>query len=273
MTMTATHPDVTRPTGVLANWRIYAMDGALLGIFMISACVSVVVLEHPSSPIHQAIGTGFVRRAIIGALMGLTAVGLVYSPWGKRSGAFMNPAMVLCFLRLGRLKPLDAAGYIAGQFIGGTMGVLISSFALGSLVSHPAVNYAATLPGNGGLFPAWLGEFAIAALMITVVMGVNKIATLARFTGFFAAGLVFLYITFEAPISGMSLNPARTFSSAIVANLWTGWWIYFTAPVLGMLAGTELHRLLGSEHQRLCGKVNHSQNVACFVKCGCVERF
>ena len=90
--------------------KIYAIDGALLGLFMVSACVNVVILEHPASPIHAAIASPLIRRILIGLAMGLTAVSLIYSRWGKRSGAFMNPAMVLCFVRLGKLSPLDAVG-------------------------------------------------------------------------------------------------------------------------------------------------------------------
>ena len=257
--------------GIHANWRIYAIDGALLGIFMISACVSCAVVEYPSSPLRLAISSELLRRMLIGLAMGLTAVCLIYSPWGKRSGAFMNPAMVISYVRLGRLKAIDAAGYIVGQFLGAAAGVVLSSLILGMWVRDPAVNYVVTVPGSQGLLAAWIGEFAIAAVMIGVVMGVNKVPRLAPYTGCFAAGLVALYITFEAPLSGMSLNPARTFGSAIVASAWTGWWIYLTAPVLGMFFGIEVHRRLTSGHHRLCGKLNHSGSVACFIRCQCTE--
>jgi len=81
---------------------------------------------------------------------------------------------------------------------------------------------------------------------------------------------VAIYITFEAPISGMSLNPARTFSSAIHAGEWMGWWIYFTAPIAGMFTGIELHRVLGSHRQALCGKLNHS-DANCHIRCNCIQ--
>lgn len=256
----------------MRNWRIYAIDGALLGIFMISACATVAIVEHPTSPVRQAINSSFFRRAIIGLMMGITAVYLIYSGWGKRSGAFMNPAVTLSHLRLGRLNWLDATGYIVAQFIGGVFGVAVASSFLGPWVRNPSVNYVVTVPGMYGLAAAWVGEFTIALIMISVVMAANKIPRLAPLTGFFAAGLVAIYITFEAPISGMSLNPARTFSSAIFADLWTGWWIYLSAPIFGMLAGIELHLLLTREHQRLCGKLTHSRRVPCFITCNCLNR-
>ena len=65
------------------------------------------------------------QRVFTGICMGLTAIALIHSPWGKRSGAHMNPAVTLTFLRLGHIAPWDAAFYIAAQFIGGTLGVLL----------------------------------------------------------------------------------------------------------------------------------------------------
>jgi aquaporin Z len=272
MTLVADQPrDLSALTTIRANWCVYAIDGALLGAFMVSACGFVALLEHPSSSVHQAINSGFARRALIGIAMGLTALALIYSPWGKRSGAQMNPAITLSFLRIGRLTRLDAVGYISAQFLGAVLGVATMSIALGMLVSHPNVNYAATVPGSTGLLLAWLGEFAITFLLMTVVIAVNKVPRLAPFTGCFAAALVAFYITFEAPISGMSMNPARSFGSALFAHNWTGFWIYCTAPIAGMFSAIELHRAITKQHQRLCGKLSHSRSIACFIPCDCLK--
>jgi aquaporin Z len=263
----AQSPRIAPSESLIRNWRIYAIDGSLLGLFMISACTFGALLEHPSSPLRHAIESNTIRRALGGLAMGLTAIGLIYSPWGKRSGAQMNPAMTLSFLRLGRIKLPDAAGYIGAQFIGGLLGVTIMAALLRPWLADPAVKYVATMPGRFGLLAAWLGEFAIALLMMTVVMAANKVPKVMPFTGCFAGILVALYITIEAPLSGMGLNPARTFSSAVFADIWTGWWIYFTAPVLGMFAAIELHRALGDRPP--CGKFTHSSRIACFIGCEC----
>jgi aquaporin Z len=251
------------------NLSIFAMDGALLGLFMVSACVSVALLEHPSSPVRDLVVSGFTRRALVGLAMGVTAVALIYSPWGKRSGAFMNPALTLCFVRLGKLEPRDGLGYVTAQFAGGTLGVLLSALCLGSVIDHPAVNYVITAPGSSGALVAWLAEFAIALVMMSAVLSLNRRPPLAPYTGVFAAALVALFITFEAPLSGMSLNPARSFASAIVAGSWQGFWIYLTAPVLGMLAGVELQRALFERHHDLCGKLQHARSS--FVDCDCLS--
>lgn len=273
MTLVATQPDTMAPAITWRrNWRLYLIEGALLGLFMVSACGFVALIQHPSSPVRGAIDSPLLRRALIGLAMGLTAIGLIYSPWGKRSGAQMNPAMTLSFWRLGKLNRWDAAGYIAGQFIGGSLGVALMAAVLGSWIKDTSVNYVTTRPGPYGSVTVWLAEFGIALIMMTVVIAVNKVPTLAPFTGCFAGGLVALYITFEAPISGMSLNPARTFASAVNAGQWMVWWIYFTAPVAGMFAGIELHRALGTNRHSLCGKLSHSRSVTCHIHCNCLAR-
>jgi aquaporin Z len=250
--------------------RIYAMDGALLGVFMVSACLNVALLEHPASPVRAAITSALLRRTLVGLAMGLTAACLIYSRWGKRSGAFMNPAMVLCFLRLGKLSMVDAVGYIAAQLVGSVGGVFMAKLVLPGLLGDPAVNYVATTP-SGGEGPAFLAEFCLAFVLLSTVMTINRSPRFAPYTGACAAVLVALFISAAAPISGMSINPARTFGSAVWAHVWSGFWIYLSAPLLGMLAGAELQRRLMTRHDRLCGKLSHDETIACFVRCDCLK--
>ena len=108
------------------HWPEYLIEAWALGAFMVSAALVTALLEHPSSPVHQLLPNGNARRALIGLAMGLTAIGLIYSPWGQQSGAHMNPATTLTFLRLGKVQPWDAVFYISAQFIGGLCGVLLA---------------------------------------------------------------------------------------------------------------------------------------------------
>jgi len=101
-------------------------------------------------------------------------------------------------------------------------------------------------------------------LMILIVTNTPK---LARWTGVFAGTLVALYITFEAPYSGMSINPARTVASALPSGVWTAGWIYFVAPVGGMLLAVEIYRALRKGAQVACAKLNHHTNRRC-IFCG-----
>jgi aquaporin Z len=199
----------------------------------------------------------------MGLAMGATAIGIIYSPWGKRSGAHINPAVTLTFYRLKKIERWDAAFYVLAQFGGGALGVAAAALLLGALVSHPDVNYAATVPGPGGVFLAFAAEVFIAFLMMSMILRVTGEARLSRFTGLFAGLLVFAFITFEAPLSGMSLNPARSLGSAVNARLYTALWIYFTAPFLGMTLAAELHR-----RPIRCAKLHHDNQERCIFRCG-----
>src|SRR5207249_4530206 len=210
------------------HWPEYFCEAAELGLFMISASLFTILLWHPSSPVLNLIPDHFVRRMLTGLAMGGTAIALVFSPLGKRSGAHFNPAVTLTFWRLGKVKNWDAFFYIIAQFIGGIVGVFAVAVFIREALSHPAVNYAATLPGPHGIIVAFVAEFAIAFVLMSVVLRVSNTPHIARYTGLFAGALVATYITLEAPFSGMSMNPARTFGSAFVGHLWTGLWIYFT---------------------------------------------
>ncbi|KAA0221797.1 aquaporin family protein [candidate division KSB1 bacterium] len=249
------------------HWPEYLMEAAGLGLFMVSACGFGALLEHPASPVRQAIDSAFVRRAVMGLAMGLTAIALVYSPWGKQSGAHLNPSFTLTFYRLGKLKGYDAFFYIIAQFAGGLAGVLLMSQVLGVRLAHPNVNYVVTVPGTAGIALAFVAESLITFILMSVVLLVSNHARYASRTGLCAGALIAAYITFEAPFSGMSMNPARTLGSALPAQVWTAWWIYFTAPLLGMLAAAQVYLITKGSPPRACAKLHH-QNVKRCIFCG-----
>jgi aquaporin Z len=103
-------------------------------------------------------------------------------------------------------------------------------------------------------------------MMSTIPLATNQ-PKLARFTGIFAGALVFAFITLEAPISGMSINPARTFGSAFIAGLWTALWLYFVAPPLGMALAAEVYRRKSHADVR-CAKLHHDNDQRCIFRCG-----
>ena len=134
------------------------MESAELGIFMISAGLFTTLLEYAASPVHQSISSEFVRRTLGGLALGLTAVGLIYSPWGQQSGAHFNPAVTLSFLWLGKVKPWDALFYVISQTIGSLAGVLLVSFTLRDSFGQPPVSYVATVPRPAGPWSAFAGD-------------------------------------------------------------------------------------------------------------------
>lgn len=257
----------TALSAVFTHWPEYLMEAACLGLFMASACSVTILFQHPASALRNAIPSDFVRRLLTGVAMGLTAISLIYSAWGRQSGAHLNPSVTLTFLRLGKIEPWDAIFYVVAQFVGGVAGVMLSAFVWGEAIAHQNVHYAATIPSGNRTAVAFVAEFAISFVMITMVLNVSNSARLARFTGVVAGALVATYITLESPLSGMSMNPARTFASAFSGRIWNALWIYFTAPPLGMLLASEVYLRLRGKHSVLCAKMHHDNHSRCIFRC------
>ncbi|MBK8809482.1 MAG: aquaporin [Acidobacteria bacterium] len=244
------------------NWRAYVAEATGLGVFMISACVFSVLLFGPTALPMPNMQTGLF---VMGGAMGATAIAILKSPFGKLSGAHINPAVTLTFWRLGKIRGVDAAFYMLFQFIGAFAGVAGSHLALGDGLA--AVSFAATVPDGSGPLVSFAAECAISFGMMMTVLAVSNHSRLAAFTPFAAGALVAIFIAFESPVSGMSMNPARTFGSAIVGGIWTNWWVYFAAPPLGMLAAGELFVRLRGAGAVVCAKLDHDSSYRCIFDC------
>ncbi|HEX8141583.1 MAG TPA: aquaporin [Pyrinomonadaceae bacterium] len=250
------------------HWPEYMIEAAGLCLFMISACVFAALIFHPSSPVGRTVTAPFLQRVLMGTAMAMTSAAIIYSPWGKRSGAHVNPSVTLAFFRLGKIEPWDALLYILAQFAGAMTGVFVAGLLLGPLIADPSVKYVTTLPGSFGLGAAFLGELLISFLLMTAVLAISNSKRWAGWTGICAAALVAVYISLEAPLSGMSMNPARTFGSAFSARLWTALWVYFTAPPLGMLLAAEAYVRLRGKRNIACAKLHHRNSERCIFRCG-----
>jgi aquaporin Z len=248
------------------HWPEYGIEAAGLGVFMLVAAGLGVLLFHPASPVVAAAPDPLLRRALMGVAMGGTAAALIASPWGQRSGAHFNPATTLMFWRLGKVAPADALWYAGSQVAGGVLGMLLAAALLGAALADPAVAYVATLPGRAGSTVAFAAEIAIAFVLMAVVLHTADHPRLGRATPLLVGALVAIYITLEAPLSGMSLNPARSLASAVPAGAWGDLWIYLLAPPLGMLLAAEAHvrvrkRAVG------CAKLHHVNTQPCIFRC------
>lgn len=247
------------------HWREYLMEAWGLGTFMVSACAFGVILGHEESIAFVANPT--LRGVLGGAAMGATAIGIFLSPWGKRSGAHINPSVTLTFWRLGKIKTPDAVFYVLAQFAGAFSGVLLSWTILGDFLADETVNFVVTIPGNDGAIAAFAAEIIISFLMMLVVLFSGNSPNWSRFTPYLAGILVAVFIAAEAPISGMSMNPARTFGSAAAANVWTNVWIYFAAPPLAMLLAAEFYVRAKGLKKVYCAKFYHYGAARCIFNC------
>jgi aquaporin Z len=251
-----------------AHWPEYAIEATCLALFMISAAGVATLLQHPSSPLAGWSDAPLLQRVPMGLAMGATSAALIYSPLGARSGAHMNPAVTLTFLRLQKIAPVDAAGYVLAQFAGGLAGIAVATRVFAGLPAHPAVNYVATVPGRAGPAVAFAAEMAISFVLMSIVLSMSNTPRLARFTGLGASVLVAAYIVVEAPFSGMSMNPARTLGSNLFASMASTLWIYFIAPIGGMLLAGERYVRRHGRRRIRCAKLHHADSARCIFHCG-----
>ncbi len=250
-----------------SHWREYLSEVGCLAIFMLSAASFATLLQHPASPWSLGMAPPLLARVPMGLAMGLTAVAIIYSPFGRRSGAHMNPAVTLTFLRLGKIAPADAAMYLLAQFAAGLGGIVLATALLAGLPAHASVNYVATLPGPAGIVVAFIAEATISFGMMLVILLVSNHGRFNRLTGICAGVLVFVYITVEAPLSGMSMNPARSLGPALLASSIDSLWLYFIAPLAGMLSAAELFVRRFGIARVLCAKLDHPVDVPCIFHC------
>src|SRR5215467_13227311 len=120
------------------HWPEYVIEAAGLGLFMVIAGICVVLVNAPGT--IRAIASPDLRRGLVGIAMGATAIGIIYSPWGRQSGAHLNPAVTLTFFRLRKIQGTDAFCYAFAQLVGGLIGLLVASVGIGRAIEHPAVN-------------------------------------------------------------------------------------------------------------------------------------
>ena len=242
------------------NLSAYWCEGAGTALMLFIGVSAVAFMWAPGSPVPP-IGNAALRRLATGLLFAGGATAVVYSPLGQLSGGHINPAVTLAFWRLGKVPSRDALAYVAMQFLGAFAGAYAAGLAWGPLTT--AVQYAATVPGDGySSAGAFAAETLITFLLVfTIVVCVNK-PRIAPRTGLIAGALVALLVMVEAPVTGTSLNPARTLGPAVLASTYRSLWVYFAGPAAGALLAVGAYRGQWGA-QTVCAKLYHTEKYPC----------
>jgi MIP family channel proteins len=179
----------------------------------------------------------------VSLVFGLVIMAMVYAT-GHLSGAHINPAVTIAFTLTRHFPLRDAAAYVPAQLIGATTGAAVLYAAWPDKPAH----LGATVPSVGA-GQALLYEAVLTALLMFVIMAV---ATDTRAVGAGAAiaigGVVGLDALFGGPVTGASMNPARSFGPALVSGEWRDFWVYVVGPVVGAAAGALAYQLVRGEH-------------------------
>jgi aquaporin NIP len=223
-------PVVVRPG--LAR-RAFA-EGFATFALVVAGCGAIIANQHSSG------GLGVVG---IGIVFGLIIMVMIYAT-GHLSGAHINPAVTAAFTLTRHFPGRDALAYVAAQITGAVLGALV----LVAVWPDQPAQLGATVP-SVGVGSAFVYEIVLTAFLMFVIMAV---ATDTRAVGAAAAiaigGTVGLDAIFGGPITGASMNPARSFAPALVSGTWTDFWIYIVGPVVGAALGAFAYQLVRGEH-------------------------
>lgn len=173
---------------------------------------------------------GIIQSFGIGVVFGVTVWFLVQF-FGRFSDCHINPAVTICFLATKAVSIKKALLYIVLQLFG----TFLASFFL-HLVFENNKHLGNTLP-SGSWLESFLFEFFLSFALILVVLFTISTHKLLRFAPLLIGFTVFLEAWLAGPVSGASMNPARSFGPAIVSGNISFLWLYFSAPILGMLFG------------------------------------
>jgi aquaporin Z len=225
------------------HWEEYTAE--LVGTsFNIFVGLSAAIFNFGQGlPMENLIPDKSIRLLITGLISAGSGTLFAISPLGKLSGGHINSSVTLAFWAHGKMHLQDAVGYIIAQFMGAILGAILIASVWGKYAG--SVYNGMTFPGAGyALWFVFVAEVFITFLLVLSIFLFVSNHCLMRWTPLMTWLLVAAIVWQEAPISGTSLNPARSMGPAFVTGLWRDQWLYCIAPPLGALLAVAMFRVL-----------------------------
>jgi glycerol uptake facilitator-like aquaporin/ActR/RegA family two-component response regulator len=216
--------------------QAWVSEFAGTAILLLASALVTRWLFGPHSALATAVPELPGRMAIEGVVIGAVVGSLIISPLGRSSGGHFNPAVTVTLWLLRGVPGRDAAAYIAAQLAGSLAGVMLGRAALGAVIAHPSVDYAAIQPAagwSGG--SVFVGEAISLAALMALVVAFQDRPVLIRWTPAVVAASVAVLIFAGGLTSGGSFNPARQFGPLLFAGRFSYLWAYLLGPIAGAL--------------------------------------
>jgi aquaporin Z len=252
--------DLPAGAALRRHWPEYAIEGGFLFAFVLLAGIVSAWLQ-PAGAANE-----ITHRVLTGLVLGGLAIAMIYSPWGRRSGSHMNPAITLAYIRLGKVGRWDGVFYIAAQVAGALAAVLLlRSGSLLPAAAGPAALAATIGPSNPWL--AYATQFVLATVAMLLILFTSNHASFFRWTGVAYGLLVMLVVACASPLAGFGMNAARLLAVDASGDPSLLRWLNLLPPLLGMQLAIEVYRLFTGRSQVLCAKLAHNTHGRCIFRC------
>ena len=243
------------------HWPEYLIEAAFLALFVLAGGLVSAWLPVASTPSDLAL-----RRLMVGVITGGLLMALIYSPWGRRSGSHLNPAITLAYLRLGKVGRWDGLFYIVAQVAGASAAVaLLHVDALLPAAAPPTSLTSSIGPAN--LWTIVLTEFVLSAMAMLLILFTSNHAAWFRWTGMVYGLMMMAVVACAAPLSDFGMNMARLLAVDLSSEASTARWLNLLPPLLGMQLAVEGYRLFTGRSQVLCAKLAHNTHGRCIFRC------
>jgi aquaporin Z len=236
---------------------LYLAEAAGTALLVWLGLSLVIVFFGEGSALRAWLPSNALRRVLTGGCFGSVGALIAISPLGRISGAHINPAVSLAFWLEGKLAWRDLLGYVLAQLLGAVIGA-IPLLLWGSM--GRSIHYAITQSGPGVSVAIAFGGEVVATLSLVLAIFITAShEQTRRFTPWTIPPLFAWLNYWEAPLSGASANPARSLGPAVISDIWSEWWLYAIAPLLGAMLAVILLRinLLGSHRVTVARVAGH----------------
>ena len=248
------------------HWPEYGVEALFLGLFVLVAGVVSAWIEAPGIAWLPGPPDLVLRRALAGIAVGLVVMAMIYSPWGRRSGSHLNPAITLAYLRLGKIGRWDALFYLVAQVAAGLVAVSLLRSGLLLPAAVPPAALAASL-GPSTFWAAFFTELVLSASAMLLILFTSNHQSWFRWTGVLHGLLIMLIVACAAPLAGFGMNLARLLAVDLSGAPAAAGWLNLLPPLIGMQLAVEAWRLLTGRSQVLCAKLAHNTHGRCIFRC------
>lgn len=258
--------DLSLGASLRRHWPEYGVEALFLGLFVLVAGVVAAWIQAPAAVGLPGSPDIVARRVLGGLVVGLVVTAMIYSPWGRRSGSHLNPAITLAYARLGKIGRWDALFYLVAQVVAGLAAVALlrSGVLLPAAVSPASLS---TSLGPNTMWAAFATELVLSASAMLLILFTSNHASWFRFTGVLYALLIMLIVACAAPLSGFGMNLARLLAVDLSGAAAAAAWLNLLPPLIGMQLAVEAWRLFTGRAQPLCAKLAHNTHGRCIFRC------